>query len=367
VSDAPTPVTTPERDGGPTPPAAGVDATTAAAETSGARYVLDREIGRGGMGRVFAGRDLRLERTVAIKMLRAQDAALVARFEREVKLAARLQHPGVVPVYDAGFWPSGEPFLVMKLVLGRSLARAIRDADTQADRLALLPNVVAAADALAYAHDQGIVHRDLKPTNVLVGAFGETVVVDWGLAKDLRAHRDGDAAEPASDANADVGAAGGGDRGAAPFAGDTAAGDVVGTPSFMPPEQAAGRPVDTRADVYALGAILYTVLAGTSPQRATGGARVAPAALVPLAELEPGLPSDLLAIVDKALSADPRGRYPSAFELADDLRRFQGGQLVGARRYSPLARAARFVARHPIATVVGVLASAALVAAYVLR
>ena len=104
-----------------------------------------------------------------------------------MKLAARLQHPGVVPVYDAGFWPSGEPFLVMKLVLGQSLARVISDADTRADRLALLPSVIAAAEAVAYAHDQGIVHRDLKPSNILVGAFGETVVVDWGLAKDLRA------------------------------------------------------------------------------------------------------------------------------------------------------------------------------------
>ena len=163
-------------------------ATTPAPRAAAAeRYVLDREIGQGGMGRVFEGRDLRLGRTVAIKMLRTHDAALASRFEREVKLAARLQHPGVVPVYDAGFWPSGEPFLVMKLVLGQSLARVIRDADTHEDRLALLPNVLAAAEAVAYAHDQGIVHRDLKPSNILVGAFGETVVVDWGLAKDLRA------------------------------------------------------------------------------------------------------------------------------------------------------------------------------------
>src|SRR6185295_15825401 len=177
-----TPVTALDSEAGSAPgPAAAPRA--AAAD----RYVLDREIGHGGMGRVFAGRDLRLDRTVAIKMVRSQDAALAIRFEREVKLAARLQHPGVVPVYDAGFWPSGEPFLVMKLVLGRSLARAIKDADTRADRLALLPQVIAAAEAVAYAHDQGIVHRDLKPSNILVGAFGETVVVDWGLAKDLKA------------------------------------------------------------------------------------------------------------------------------------------------------------------------------------
>ncbi len=207
----------------------------------GQRYVLDRQIGQGGMGRVFAGRDLRLQRPVAIKMLRVQDAALVTRFEREVRLGARLQHPGVVPVYDAGFWPSGEPFLVMKLVLGQSLARVVRDADTPADRLALLPHVITAAEAVAYAHDQGIVHRDLKPTNVLVGAFGETIVVDWGLAKDLQAN-------VAEDSD-----------GAVLLAtppGDTAAGAVLGTPSYMPPEQAAGRPVDARADVYALGAIL---------------------------------------------------------------------------------------------------------------
>ncbi len=329
ASAAATPVTAPDDQAGAAPVARAVRPADAE------RYVLDREIGHGGMGRVFAGRDLRLGRTVAIKMLRTQEAALAVRFEREVKLAARLQHPGVVPVYDAGFWPSGEPFLVMKLVLGQSLARVIRDADTRADRLALLPQVIAAAEAVAYAHDLGIVHRDLKPSNILVGAFGETVVVDWGLAKDLRA--------------------GGGDGGApvpapvrpASESGDTAAGAVVGTPAYMSPEQAAGRPVDLRTDVYALGAILHYVLAGTTPQAATG-----------LATLEPGLPPDLLAIVDKALAADIGRRYPSAFELADDLKRFAGGQLVAARRYSPLTRAGRFVARHPLA--VGVALAIAL-------
>jgi serine/threonine protein kinase len=332
-----TPITTPQSDAGPraadvAPPRSPVHAN--------ARYALDREIARGGMGRVFEGRDLRLQRTVAIKMLRAHgtsiDVSLAARFEREVKLAARLQHPGIVPVYDAGFWPSGEPFLVMKLVLGQSLARVIRDADTRADRLALLPHVIAAAEAIAYAHDQGIVHRDLKPSNILVGAFGETVVVDWGLAKDLRAS---EAAEPEGEAAARL------------VPGDTAAGAIVGTPSYMPPEQAAGQPVDRRADVYALGAILHYVLAGTPPAQAT-----------PLAKLEPGLSPDLLAIVNKALTADVAGRYPSAFELADDLKRFAGGQLVAARAYSPGARVVRLVARHPLAvgTALAVATAAAL-------
>ena len=275
------------------------DAASAPAPLAGNdRYALEREIGSGGMGRVFAARDLRLQRPVAIKMLRVRDAALATRFEREVRLAARLQHPGVVPVYDAGFWPSGEPFLVMKLVLGQSLARVIRDADTPADRLALLPHVITAAEAVAYAHDQGIVHRDLKPINVLVGAFGETIVLDWGLAKDLRAAAELDGADIAAS----------GPPPASP--GDTAAGAVLGTPSYMAPEQAAGRPVDARADVYALGGILYHVLAGTAPQLtsdapAAGGPRVAP-----LATLEPRLPSDLLAIVEKAMAAEPAARLP---------------------------------------------------------
>jgi len=304
------------------------------------RYVLDKQIATGGMGRVFSGRDLRLGRTVAIKMLRLQDAALARRFEREVRLAARLQHPGVVPVYDAGFWPSGEPFLVMKLVLGQSLARVVKDADTREDRLGLLPQVIAAAEAVAYAHDQGIVHRDLKPSNILVGAFGETVVVDWGLAKDLRAQ---------DSVDRDAGAV----TGIQPLGGDTAVGAIVGTPSYMSPEQAAGKPVDLRSDVYSLGAILYFVLAGTAPQPdATNPPGQAPAAsgkLVPLGTLEPRLPPDLLAIVETAIAMDADQRYPSAFELAEDLKRFASGQLVAARQYSPLARVVRFVTHHPVA------------------
>jgi serine/threonine protein kinase len=314
-----------------------------------ARYVVDKQIGSGGMGRVFAGRDLRLGRTVAIKMLRTQDAALARRFEREVRLAARLQHPGVVPVYDAGFWASGEPFLVMKLVLGQSLARVVKDADTREDRLALLPDVLAAAEAVAYAHDQGIVHRDLKPSNILLGAFGETVVLDWGLAKDLRAQEAPDR-DP-------------GPLGIQPIGGDTAVGAIVGTPSYMSPEQAAGEPVDLRADVYALGAILYFVLSGTAPQPAAtnppGRAPAASGNLVSLGTLEPGLPSDLLAIVAKSIAMDPARRYPSAFELAEDLKRFAAGQLVAARRYSPLERAGRFVGHHPVALGLAFAAAAA--------
>jgi serine/threonine protein kinase len=297
------------------------------------RYVMEREIAQGGMGRVFVGRDRRLQREVAVKVLLDGDPIAARRFEREAQVAARLQHPGIVTVYDAGFWPTGEPYLVMKHVLGQSLDRVIADAESLDDRLALLPHLIAVADALAYAHDQGIVHRDLKPSNVVVGAFGETVVIDWGLAKDLRA---AEADEPG--------------RGRAPIASDlTVDGAVLGTPAYMSPEQAAGEPVDVRADVYALGAMLYQSLTGAPPERQGTSAAA-------LMALEPRAPADLVAIAAKALSADRQQRYPSAYDLAEDLKRFQTGQLVAAHRYSVGARLRRLVVRHPAVVLVGGLA-----------
>jgi serine/threonine protein kinase len=298
---------------------------------------MEREIAQGGMGRIFVGRDRRLGREVAVKVLLDGDPIAARRFEREARVAARLQHPGIVTVYDAGFWPTGEPFLVMKHVLGRSLDRVIADAETLDDRLALLPHLIAVADALAYAHDQGIVHRDLKPGNVVVGAFGETVVIDWGLAKDLRAD-EADEPRPAREGGrSDL----------------TVDGAVLGTPAYMAPEQAAGEPVDVRADVYALGAILFQSLSGAPPEPRSGAAA--------LLALEPRAPADLVAIAAKALAPDRQERYPSAFDLAEDLKRFQTGQLVAARRYSPLARARRWVGRHPATTLIGLLSLGALI------
>src|SRR4051812_7549501 len=144
-------------------------------------YRPEREIARGGMGRIVAAEDLRLGRAVALKELIDPVAEQRGRFQREALITARLQHPGIVPVYEAGRWPSGDPFFAMKLVSGRPLDRVIAEAATLADRLALLPRLAAAADAIAYAHSQRVIHRDLKPANVLIGEFGETVVIDWGL------------------------------------------------------------------------------------------------------------------------------------------------------------------------------------------
>ena len=151
-------------------------------------YAVEGEFARGGMGRILSARDRRLGRTVALKELQAAASPDARRFVREALVTARLQHPAIVPIYEAGRWPDGVPFYAMKLVTGRSLDALIRAAEGGlAGRLALLPHLLAVAEAVAYAHGQHIVHRDLKPANVLVGAFGETVVVDWGLAKDLGA------------------------------------------------------------------------------------------------------------------------------------------------------------------------------------
>ncbi len=310
------------------------------------RYAVGDELARGGMGRVLGGRDLRFDRPVAIKELlhRTDDGRV--RFEREARIAANLQHPGIVSILDAGAWSDGVPFYVMELVTGASLDEVIAGRTTLAGRLALLPHVIAVADALAYAHGMRIIHRDLKPANVLVGEFGETVVIDWGLAKDLTGVDD---AELPGHADA-----------AMPAADQTAAGAIMGTPAYMPVEQARGGAVDERADVHALGAILYHVLAGVPPY-AEASARAALHRLLdgpppPVADRVTGAPADLVAIVNKAMARSPADRYPTAKELAVDLKRFQTGQLVAAHPYTTGQLLRRWLRRH-LAAVVAVTVS----------
>jgi tetratricopeptide (TPR) repeat protein len=284
---------------------------------------------------------------VALKQLLDAGPGWLRRFEREAAVTSRLQHPSIVPVYEAGRLPTGEPFYAMKLVSGRTLRDLIDERTAPQERLALLPHALAMADAVAYAHGHGIIHRDLKPGNVIVGAFGETIVIDWGLAKDLRA---GPVDEPAGQVEGDP------ER--------TAWGTVIGTPAYMAPEQARGHPVDERADVWALGATLYHLLSGRPPYAGTSEAVLASVKTrqpEPLARIEPSVPHELAALVDKAMARDPALRYPSARELAEDLRRFQAGQLVGAYRYSFGALAARWMRRHR--SILGVVAAALVVLA----
>jgi WD40 repeat protein len=349
----------------PVPPDPGVDTTMeasrgsrdpserheVAAAAAAGNYELGRVIATGGMGRIHAARDRRLDRPVAIKQLLVQSRETRLRFEREIALSARLQHPSIVNILEAGQWSNG-PFYAMKLVSGRPLVEVIREKATLDERLALLPVVIATADALAYAHDQRIIHRDLKPHNVLVGDFGETVVIDWGLAKDLAVQEQ------------DLPATG-------PYRSEvddpdgTRAGVVMGTPAYMPPEQARGEAVDERADVYALGAVLYHVLAGSPPHKKASSAEILKAVLAgtyePLDRRQPGVPADLVTIVSKAMAADPAARYSSATGFADDLKRFQTGQLVSAHAYSAVELARRFVRRHRTVLLVAAALLAALI------
>ncbi len=292
------------------------------------------------MGRILRAFDVRLGRMVALKELQLRAGGLLEeRFRTEALVTARLQHPSIVPIYDVGQWPTGEPFYCMRLVSGRALSEVIAETRTLGQRLALLPHVLAVAEAVAYAHSQHIIHRDLKPANVLVGEFGETVVIDWGLAKDLLpagAAPPGEGAGPGSPSIPDPGL--------------TMAGTVMGTPTYMPPEQARGQPVDERADVYALGAILYHLLAGAPPYRRHPSEQALQDVLAgpppPLARREEHVPSDLLALVSKAMAREPQERYRTAKELAEDLRRFQTGQIIGAYQYTRWELIRRFVRRY---------------------
>ncbi len=305
-------------------------------------YEVIHEFAKGGIGRITRARDRRLDRVVAIKELRRNTRYAVSRFSREVRITAKLQHPNIIPVHEAGRWPTGEPFFAMKLVEGGSLEDSLEACGTLEERIQLVKNVADVADAIAYAHSQHIVHRDLKPSNVLVGPFGETVVIDWGLAKDL-----------SEDCDSELNAGKPGD----PY--QTTDGVVLGTPPYMPPEQALGHPVDQRADVYALGAILYHVLSGRSPYFEYHPrdivSRVASRPPTPLSKLQPDVPPDLLAIVEKAMQRRPEDRYPSASEMADELQRFITGGLVAAYSYSLPELLKRFVKRNRAAVATGAL------------
>jgi WD40 repeat protein len=279
------------------------------------RYQITGELGRGGMGIVYEALDTELARRVALKLLPGDliGAERRALFLGEVVVTAGLEHPGIVPVYDAGETPDGELFYTMKKVSGRTLAALIAEAPALPDRMALLPHLIACANAVAYAHDLGIIHRDLKPANVVIGAFGEAVVVDWGIATRVR----GDA-----------------DAGAPAYAGR------LGTPAYMAPEQTTGAELTERTDVYALGAMLYELLDGRPPPRAD-------------IRFEPrtDLPPELVAVMRKAMAGDPDARYPSLRELAEELRRFQAGQLVGAHRYTLQHLLGRWLGRHRSAVI----------------
>ncbi|MEJ7596820.1 MAG: serine/threonine-protein kinase [Kofleriaceae bacterium] len=316
------------------------------------RFALGDELGRGGMGRVVAATDTSLAREVAIKQALSDRQVDLERFAREARLTAKLEHPAIVPIYDAGRDALGRPFYIMRKIEGEALSDLVTRARTVRERIALVPNVLAAVDAAAFAHARHIIHRDIKPWNILIGSHGQTLLIDWGLAREL------------AGAELPTGAA-------IPDSSElTHAGQAFGTPGYMAPEQARGERADERADVYALGATLFHVLAGVTPYDGSSATewieRAARGVRIPLEKLAPEVPPELVAIVDKATAISREARYRHAGELAADLRAFLTGKLVAAHVYSSVDRVVRFVRRHRIAVAIGAAAIVALAVVSVL-
>ena len=282
------------------------------------RYVLSGLLGRGGRGEVHRAVDERLGREVAIKLLAREASAGVnaERLLRESRILARLEHPGIVAIHDAGLLEDGRAYYVMRLIDGARLDEHARSGISRSELLRTLRRV---AEAVAFAHGQGIVHRDLKPGNVMIGRFGEVLVLDWGVAKPLGEASPTPSApgpsivnvESAMDAPRDL----------------TAAGTAVGTPGYMAPEQAAGAAVDARADVYSLGVMLREALE---------------------VHADP-VPRALRAVVTRATDPEAGHRYPDVLALAEDLRRWLDGEPVSAHHEGPFEVAWRFARRHQVA------------------
>jgi WD40 repeat protein/serine/threonine protein kinase len=307
-------------------------------------YVLKRELARGGQSVIFVAHDRQMGRDVAFKLLLPggpRDAE--QRFLREARVAGQLEHPGVVPVYELGRREDDTLYCAMRLVRGRTLAEALQQEKGRA-RLKLLSNFVQVCQTVAYAHERGVIHRDIKPQNVMLGAFGETVLLDWGVAK-IRGRTDDT-----------------GDRLRAPEVGQrfdgrhTQEGDILGTPAYMSPEQALGniKEIDERSDVWSLGAVLYEILTGRPPFTDKSAVlmllKIAQDKILPVLSVAPDTPRELAFICERALERTKARRYRSARELAADIEAWSAGGRVQGIDYTPLQLLRKWVAGNlPVA------------------
>ncbi len=304
-------------------------------DLAGTRYRLLERIARGGMGVVYAALDEMLDRRVALKVLDVPvaDGDLARRLNREARVLARLEHPGIVPVHDVGTLSDGRVFYAMKFVEGQRLDKHIEAVTSLPDRLRLFLRI---CDAAAFAHARGVLHRDLKPANVMVGAFGEVLVMDWGLAKILREQHGGAAEEDPDATILHAPEASGSPTDATEATQVTGQGTVLGTPGYMSPEQARGdvAHLDERSDIFSLGAVLRFLF--TPPATANSNLRWR-------------RDKALEAICAKATQNDPANRYASVSELSADVSRYLDGLPVSARKETALEKAARFYRRYTVA------------------
>jgi WD40 repeat protein/tRNA A-37 threonylcarbamoyl transferase component Bud32 len=328
--------------------------------SAGQRFRVLRPHARGGLGEVFVARDGELGREVALKEVRAlhaDHAESRARFIREAEITGRLEHPGVVPVYGLGRYADGRPFYAMRLVKGESLKDAIdhfhqgdtpsRDPGERTLALRqLLNRFIALCNTVAYAHSRGILHRDLKPANVLLGPYGETLVVDWGLAKQFKDEGGRRKDEPEGLGSSFI---------LPPSSFEaTQAGRVLGTPAYMSPEQAAGEldRLGPASDVYGLGATLYHLLTGQLPFADSDMGRllqkVQRGEFPPPRRRNAQVPAALEAVCLKAMAREPEQRYPSATALAEDVEHWLADEPVGAWQEPRMVRLRRWLGRHRV-------------------
>ena len=294
------------------------------AKTTFGRFRLAKVLGAGGMGTVYRAWEEGLGRWVAIKMLKGDSPEDVDRFVREARTAAKLSHPNIVPIYEAGEL-EGKPYIAMEYIDGQDLKKR------RVEMREALRIVRDAARAIQHAHERGIVHRDIKPANLMLSSEGQVFVTDFGLARTMGAP-----------------------------SGLSVTGDLLGTPYYMSPEQARGEKADARSDVYALGATLYELVAGRPPFE--GGSMAE--GLRKVLEEEPPAPRadrDVVTIVQKAMEKEPAKRYASAKDLAEDLEREMDGEPIAARPLGAVGRAMKWSKRKPAAAALIALVAAALV------
>ncbi len=330
---------------------------------SHSRFSVIRPYAKGGLGKVSIALDKELDREVALKEIRsryAHDPMSRDRFVLEACITGGLEHPGVVPVYGFGKKTDGSPYFAMRLIKGQTLKQAIVDyhekynghelPEQRLEFRNMLNRFVDACNAIAYAHNRGVIHRDIKPSNIMLGKYGETLVVDWGLAKKIGR----EAAQVDEDSSLSI-------HGSA--ISGTLDGSTVGTPTFMSPEQAEGRLEEMRpaSDIYSLGSTLYFLLTGqtafTGPTAAEVVALVAKNEFVPPRERVAHVPPALNAICCKAMATRPADRYKTALMLAADIENWLADEPVAAHRESLLAKTGRWLRHHKtLATSAAVLA-----------